>query len=140
MFRIANRRTRELLEVNVNVTLSWLEGEGEDRHRRFYQLPLERESVLFFPLHWTIVHPVDPESPLHGVSHEAFQHADPELLVYLTALDETFSQKVQARTSYRAEEVVWGARFTDILETSHGGRISIDLHRLHDIEPASLPG
>jgi inward rectifier potassium channel len=139
MFRIANRRGNELIEVNVTVTLSLVEGEGASRRRRFYQLPLERTTVTFFPLSWTVVHPVDPRSPLHGLGREELLAADGELLVLLTATDETFSQSVHSRSSYKGEEIVWGARFRDMFHTSPDGRISVDLQHIHDIEPAPLP-
>lgn len=138
MFRLANRRNIELLDVNVVVTLSRFEGEGENRKRRFYELPLARESVRIFPLNWTIVHPMDEQSPLHGTTRESFAASGAEILVLLTATDETFSQIVHARTSYRGEEIVWGAKFSDMFSVSPEGAITVDLHRIHDVEPSAL--
>jgi inward rectifier potassium channel len=139
MFRLANRRSIELLDVNVAVTLSRFEGEGENRKRRFYELALSRESVRIFPLNWTIVHPMDEQSPLHGTTREAFAASGAEILVLLTATDETFSQIVHARTSYTGEEIVWGARFSDMFSVSSEGTITVDLHRIHNVEPSTLP-
>lgn len=139
MFRMANRRSIELLDVKVAVTLSRFEGEGENRKRRFYELQLARESVRFFPLNWTIVHPLDEQSPLYGTTHETFAASDAEILVLLTATDETFSQIVHARTSYAGEEIVWGAKFSDMFSVSPEGKITVNLHRIHDVEPSTVP-
>src|SRR4029434_7705715 len=55
----------------------------------------------------------------------------------LTGVDETYEQTVHARTSYRADEIVWNARFQSVfrgLSSSH--LVSIDVSRLNDIEQA----
>ena len=130
MFRIANERTAQLIEVAATVSLGWKQG----GRRRFHELSLERRRVIFFPLHWVVVHPIDDSSPLQGISEESFRAADPEIVVLLTAVEEDFGQKVHARSSYKADEVVWGAKFSDIY-LKDGGTIGIDLRRLHDIEP-----
>lgn len=89
---------------------------------------------MFFPLHWVVVHPIDSSSPLHGVSREEFIASDPEFLILLTATDDTFSQTVHSRGSYKQDEVVWHARFTDMFMPSKSGRVGIDLRKIHDIE------
>ena len=58
-------------------------------------LPLERNKVVFFPLSWTIVHPIDEASPLAGKSREELERDEAEILVLLTGVDETFEQTVQ---------------------------------------------
>lgn len=135
-FRIANRRTNEVLELGAQVLFSRLE--GAERIRRFYALSLERPKVVFFPLAWTIVHPIDGSSPLRGLSHKDLVDSDAEVLILLTGIDETFSQTVQARSSYKAHEVVWNARFADIYRRPRdGGTLSVDIGRIHEIERLS---
>jgi len=139
MFRIANARRNQLIEVNATVSLGWWEGAEGKEVRRFHELALERRKVVFFPLHWVVVHPIDVKSPLHGVSEERFRASDPELLILLTAVDETFSQTVHARSSYKQEEVVWGARFDDMFVAREDRRIAIDMRRLDRIVKVDLP-
>jgi len=141
MFRIANQRKSQLIEVGAQVIFSRFEESDGRRIRRFYPLALRRQKVSFFPLAWTIVHPIDRESPLAGMTEERCLSADAEFLVLLTATDEIFSQPVHARSSYVAREVVWNARFTDIFDHPVEGRpIGIDISRLHEIEAAEPPG
>jgi inward rectifier potassium channel len=132
MLRIANERTTQLIEVEATVSLNLWQGE----RRKFYELPLERKKVLFFPLHWVIVHPIDERSPLWGMGEADFRGADAEVLVLLTAVEEDFGQTVHARTSYKPAEVVWGARFADLYLRSDDGMLGIDVGRLHEIERA----
>jgi len=140
MFRIANERTSQLFEVEATVVMSRLEGEPSERVRKFNTLTLERSKVMFFPLHWIVVHPINEASPLFGLTAEQLLESEAEFLVLLTAVDETFSQAVHARSSYKAEEVAVGARFADMFQREGEALTGIDLRRIHDIEPASLPG
>jgi inward rectifier potassium channel len=130
MLRIANERATQLIEVEATVSLNRWEG----GRRKFYELALERKKVLFFPLHWVIVHPIDETSPLWGMAEDEFRASDAEVLVLLTAVEEDFGQKVHARTSYKPAEVVWGARFADLYLKSDDGTLGIDVGRLHQIE------
>lgn len=135
MFRIANERTNQLIEVSATVTLNRLEG----GRRRFYELALERRKIIFFPLHWVVVHPIDETSPLANVTHEQFLASDAEILILLTAVEEDFGQTVHARSSYLANEVAWGARFADMYVDADDGAVSVDMRRLHRIEAVPDP-
>jgi inward rectifier potassium channel len=136
-FRIVNGNSNELLDVNATVTFSRIEGQHGKRVRRFYSLSLERDQVRFFPLHWVIVHPIDKESPLYGVTAEDLKESDAEFLVILSGTDETSSQTAHARSSYKYDELVWGAKFSDIFTSGSGG-MGIDVRKLHEIESVSL--
>ncbi|MBI1807428.1 MAG: hypothetical protein HYR76_10305 [Ignavibacteria bacterium] len=133
-FRIANERSNELIEVHATVVLTRNETEGGKTIRKFHPLSLERESVMFFPLHWVIVHPIDGTSPLFRVTKEDFESSDAEIVILLTAVDETFSQTVHSRSSYKHDEIIWRAKFADMFQPADDGMISIDLKKIHDIE------
>jgi inward rectifier potassium channel len=134
MFRLVNVDPSELSGAEIRVNLAWFERVGERRERRFYPLALEREGVEFFTLHWTVVHPIDRNSPLAGVTPEEFREAKAELLVLVTAHEETFSTRVTARTSYLYDEVTWDVRFADMFVDSADGIITVDLERLDRVE------
>ncbi len=139
MLRLANGRSNQLVQVEVRVLLSMARHEGTKRFRVFHELPLERQQVVFFPLTWTVVHPIDPSSPFHGLTQEGFLASDPEVLVLVTAFDEIFSQTVHARTSYKNDEIIWGARFVDPFRRDDDGSLAVDLRKLHDLDEAALP-
>jgi len=134
MFRIANARRGELFDVSVRVIFSWLEGETPTVQRRFETLNLERRRVTFFPLHWTIVHPIDESSPLRDRSPTDLEASHAEFLIQVAATDEIYSEVVRARSSYVADEIVWDQKFASILETTEDGVIGIDLRRIHELE------
>jgi len=138
MFRLANLRNHDLTDVHAIVSLARWVDEGGTRRRRFDQLALERDYIIFMPLHWVVVHPITGASPLHGLTAESFAAADPEVVCLITADDETFAQTVHARTSYDKSDVVWGARFRDMY-VSDTDRVTIDLGRLDEIEALPAP-
>ena len=114
MFRIANQRSTQIIELEATVVFSQMVDENGQRLRRFHGLELERAKVVFFPMAWTVVHPIDENSPLHGLTSEACLSSDAEILVLLKGIDETFSQTVHARSSFKADEIEWSQKFTDI--------------------------
>jgi inward rectifier potassium channel len=134
MFRVANERSNQLTDVQARVILSRLEGPEGARARRFYKLDLERPGVVFFPLHWVVVHAIDETSPLFGVTAEEFAAHDSEVLILLSAMDETFFQTVHVRSSYKAHEVAWNMKFVDMFLRAEDGIVGIDMRKLHDLE------
>ena len=145
-FRVANARSNELIEISAKVMVSRFEDIEGVRTRRYYPLSLERDGVVFLPLTWTVVHPIDEASPLHGETAESLRNSQAEVLVLLKAFDEIFSTIVQTRTSYTMDEVVWGARFANAFMLSaaenftdsarKGKKVSVDMKVFDKIEPA----
>ncbi len=135
MFRITNARKAQLIAVEAKVNLSLYEGGNGPTNRRFHQLKLERSRVDVFPLSWTIVHPIDEDSPLYGYTPEQLKQTDAEFVILLTAIDETSAQMVHTRSSYKCGELAWNAKFSNIYEPiAEHEPITIDVGRLHDIE------
>ena len=133
MFRLANERSSQLIEVRATVVFSRMVKSPEGRKtRKFDPLNLEREKVMFFPLHWTVVHPITTESPLFGATAASLVDAEAEIFILMTAFDEASSQNVHSRTSYKAEEVLFGSRYKDMF-IGKGGHPTIDLAVLSEV-------
>ena len=136
MFRITNARSNQLMELEAKVQFTRLDDSG----RRYTQLKLERTKVVFFPLSWTIVHPIDESSPLWGVSEDQLLAMDAEVLILLSGYDETFAQQVHTRSSYKASEIVWNARFKNIFDAkSTEGDVALEVSRVHEYELLDVP-
>jgi len=145
-FRVANARSNELIEISAKVMLSRFEDVDGARTRRYYPLSLERDGVVFLPLTWTVVHPIDEASPLHGETAESLRDSQAEFLVLLKAFDEIFSTIVQTRVSYTMDEVIWNARFANAFmlgaaagfaeSARRGKKVAVDMRQFDKIEPA----
>jgi inward rectifier potassium channel len=135
MFRIVNLRSSQLLQVEVEVIFSRMENDGENRIRRYQKLHLERDKVMFFPLHWTIVHYIDEESPLRTLTAHDLENSEAEFMILVNAVDETYAQTVYSRSSYRCQEIVWGAKFKNMFHEEKGkGVAGVITDRLHEYE------
>jgi len=131
-FRIANQRSNVLTDVQADILLMTVEKDGSGQlQRNFVELPLERKSVFFLALTWTIVHPiVDDTSPLWGKTAADLERLQAELLILIRGYDDSFTQVVNTRYSYRWNEVEWSARFTPAFDVSPAGHLVLDLDRI----------
>jgi inward rectifier potassium channel len=135
MFRISNARHNQIIELEAQLHFSCILEKDGKRKREFHRLNLERNSVPFFPLSWTIVHPIDKDSPIYNMNHDDLLQSEAEFMILLTGMDDTFNQTVFSRSSYKAAEMIFNARFNKIYETDGaGGTVTIDISRLSEIE------
>ncbi len=135
MIRMANMRANRIVEANIHVVFTRNETtiEGESI-RRFHDLVMTRNRSAMFAFSWTAVHRIVEDSPLFGQTHDSLANSQPEIIVSITGLDETFSQTVHARHTYRLDEIIWGARFADVLTLDPDGSRSIDYTRFDEVE------
>ena len=134
MFRIINERSSELIDLNVDITLSRIETLADGKKtRKYYPLKLERDHVNLLPISWTVVHPIVADSPLYGQTTNDLQIADAEILIFVRAIDETFFQPVHLRYSYRFTEIIWNAKFRPMFDIgpSAGKPLRIDVKNIH---------
>ncbi len=139
MFRMYNGRKSQLIEVGAQVMFSRIVNDDGRAVRKFDLLELERKRVAFLPLAWTVVHPIDENSPLHGLTENDLKWSDAEVLILLSATDETFLQTVHMRSSYKPEQIMTGYKFTSIYnEMQEDEPISINVRKLSEVEPAQI--
>ncbi|MDC6365792.1 MULTISPECIES: ion channel [Flavobacteriaceae] len=135
MFRITNPQSNQLLEMDVQINLAMQRKNSELRD--FFSLELERSSVAFMPYMWTIVHPISDKSPLYGMSKDEILQKDAEFIIAIKAFDESSSQTVYSRSSYKANEIKWGEKFVYAVKREDGGLI-IDVGKIDVTEKANL--
>jgi inward rectifier potassium channel len=135
MFRLANERRSHIVEAELHVVLARNEVtvEGESV-RRFYDLELARRRNATFALSWTAIHPIDARSPLHGQTAEQLRAANIEVIASVMGLDDTTLQTIHARSSYRFDELRFGARFHDIIVQLPDGRRAVDYACFHQVD------
>ncbi|MEP6923330.1 MAG: ion channel [Pyrinomonadaceae bacterium] len=139
MFRLANQRSNQLFEVRAQVLFARFINENGKTVRRFDALNLERPSVSFMPLSWTIVHPIDENSPMFDLKDDDLRKADAEFIILLTANDETFAQTVHTRSSFKPDEIEWNSKFRDLYVRGEGiEKITIDIRKLSKTEKIEI--
>ena len=134
MFRLANLRKNILISLSIEVIFSYNETIDGKPVRRFFPLELERKQVSILTLSWTIVHPLDENSPLSGMTQDELQRTEAGFSILLKAFDDTFSQTVHSRAAYYYPDMVWDVKFTPTFERDEDGKIVLDLSKLHEYQ------
>jgi inward rectifier potassium channel len=135
MLRVGNERGNSILEATIRVSMIKTEVTKEGhKFYRMYDLRLSRERSPAMARSWTVLHPIERDSPLFGATPESVLKDEIELVVSLVGTDDTSLQPVHARKRYTDHEIIWGARHADILTEDGGGNLILDVRRFHDIQ------
>jgi inward rectifier potassium channel len=132
-FRMVNRRANSLMELEAKVMLMTVDSVDGKLQRNYKLLRLERPGVLFLPLSWTVVHPIDEDSPLWGKTAEDLAAVQAEVLILIKGYDDTFSQTVLSRHSYRHDEIVWNRRFAPAFFVDDDGDLVLELKKVGEM-------
>lgn len=153
MFRVGDVRKSQILEAVVRVHLFRKRTTREGLELPFYQqkLPvgidwscdesLLEDSTIFLILPLTIVHVIDENSPLYEMRPKDVLNCDFEIVVVLEGTIEATSMLVQAKTSYIADEILWGHEFVSTTDENRwrSGRYRVDFSVFDDTRPVSTP-
>lgn len=134
MLRLANSKESQIIDVVADVFFTYIENENGESKRKYFNLPLEISKINILATSWTLVHPLDKDSPIAHFIKEDYLNKEAEILIQLQGFDVTYNQMVNTRTSYKAEELIWGAKFKRIFNSDINGVPTIDLNELSTFE------
>ena len=144
MFRFVNYKNNHSLtnvDVKVNVGMK-VQTDGTFAYQ-YYTLSLERDKVESLPMSWTVVHPIDENSPFNGFTHEDMRAADVEIFAQIRGFDDVFSDQVQQRSSYTYHEILFNRKFSKMFRESEDGMTTIlELDKLsnhHEVPIQTVP-
>ena len=127
MFRVANERRKTILEARIQAYLAIDERTSEGhRMRRLHPLTLNRDRSPLFLLTWTVMHPIDQHSPLHGRSPRELAASGADIVVSFSGIDETLERPIHAHHNYPISQVLFGQGFVDMMHEADGEGQSID--------------
>jgi len=134
MIRVGNERGNAILEATIRVALIRTERLKEGSvFYRLIDLELTRDRSPAMSRSWTVMHPIDAESPLYGVTPESAAKDEVEILANVVGTDDTSLQPVHARRTYVDKEILWGARHADVLSEDKDGRLVLDIREFHNV-------
>ena len=126
--------------MEVQLTMAITSEENGKLKDKFFSLDMEISKINALALSWTIVHPIIETSPFYGLTKEDIAAADIEIMVFVKAFDEVFSNNVVARTSYVSNEIVWGAKFNMMYHPSaNKNKTILDMDKINDFNSVPLP-
>ena len=136
MFKIVNMRDNVLLKSKVNVYLALDKEDGEHSFiKQYYQLNLEVDNIMFFPLTWTLVHKITDDSPLFGLSLDNIKKRNGEVLVLIETFDETYSQDIVKKHSYAHEDWLENVKFEGNFRPNEKGELVLYIDELSKVVP-----
>ncbi len=139
MFRVAPYKNNSLTDVEAKVTLGMVVEENGKKANRFFPLELEFARANALSLNWTIVHPITENSPLYNFTPEDYANANGEIVVFIKAFDDMFSNTVVDRSSYTLNEVVVGVKFVPMYHRNSAGKKTVlDLEKLNVFTKADI--
>jgi inward rectifier potassium channel len=139
MCRLVPYKNTHLTDAEAKLTLGVSVEENGKPVNRFFPLKLEIAQINALNLSWTLVHAIDDQSPLYNLSMEDLQRSKAEVLVFLKAFDETFSNTIVARTSYISSEIAFGEKFIPMYHRSQNGSSTVlELDKLNDTEQIDI--
>ena len=140
MFRMVPYTRNYLVNVEVRITLALQVVEHGEQKNRFYNMPLDIARANTMTANWTLVHVINEESPIYGLSKEDLANAHAEMLVFVQGFDESFANTVISRTSYTHEELVFGAKFVPMYHPNEDNtKTLLFLDKLDAYETVNLP-
>jgi inward rectifier potassium channel len=135
-FRIANQRQNSIMELEAKVMLMVVDECSGGLKRDYHVLELAIPGIYFFPLTWTIVHPINEGSPLYQKTADDLKRLQIEVLILIKGFDETFGQVVHSRHSYTHEEVVWGGSFAPAFHVDQEGDLVLNVDSVGRLKEA----
>ncbi|QAY96955.1 hypothetical protein CWB41_15445 [Methylovirgula ligni] len=140
MIRIGNGRAHAMAETKAQLSALINEWTTEGQFfRRIYDLRLSRAHIPVFPLTWTLMHPIDAESPLYNYDAENFSKFVSRLFLSIEARDPMLSAHVYDGKDYAPEEILFGQRYADAVAIDDQGRTIADLSRIGWTENENAP-
>jgi len=87
-------------------------------------------SLPLLGLPWTVIHPIDKNSPLFGLSLQDMEWENGEVIGILEGCDEICAKNYQARWSYKACDIRENHEFVPCVKRDDCGFFSVDFGRL----------
>jgi hypothetical protein len=139
MIRLTPFKNTNFTDAEAKITLGMSVEENGKLVNKFYSLDLEMEKINALSLSWTLVHPINEESPLFQFTKDDFANTNGEIVVFVKTFDDMFSNTVAIRTSYTFEEVIYGAKFEPMYTRSNdNSKTVLNLDKLNSYDSVSL--
>lgn len=136
MFRMVNSRDNILLKSKVNAIFIIDKAEGADPfNKKYHNLELQLDTILFFPFSWTIVHKIEESSPLFNLTVKDLKERHAELIVLFETFDETFGQEMIQKHSYADEQWLENVKFDMIYGPNKNGILEIQVKNIDQVSP-----
>ncbi|KAF0686164.1 Aste57867_22016 [Aphanomyces stellatus] len=124
VFRVANATrssdvTRDvIMDASFSLHLMRIEKSvsADKLVMRQYPLTLLQSNYITFRMAMALVHVIDVDSPLHGLTQDTLLQSEMIFQVSMTGVDSTLQDTVIERRLYTVEMIRWGEKFAEMLD------------------------
>jgi inward rectifier potassium channel len=135
-FRVGNEHRSTVLDAHLSLTMTRLEHTKEGvSFYRTYDLPLVRDHNPLLTRTWTVMHRIDPSSPLHGCDAASNERHEVEVGGFLRGVDDTTHTPIFSYHRFDASHIRYGYRHVDVLSIAPDGNLMLDQRNFDRIEP-----
>jgi inward rectifier potassium channel len=136
MIRIVNARSTVMVSASARMFALLSEQTAEGQFfRRIHDVPLIQAQLPLFIMPWTLMHRIDRNSPLHGITPEALAGSDTRIFLTVTGHDRALATEVQDMGDYTAEHILFGQRYADSVTLDEKGNATADISLISALEP-----
>ena len=135
MFRVANERDGRIFDAHFSVAyVRRVIAEDGTSTVRLLDLKLRKPVAPILSLSWNVVHVIDEDSPLYGVTAEILAAEGGALTVNVSGVDEAVATSIYVNQVYNCDEIIVDACLVDVLTQDEQGFIQVLYDRFHDYE------
>ena len=132
MMRVVPYKNNNLTDAEARLSVGLTLEENGIATNKFFLMDLEYSRVNALTLSWTIVHPINEESPFYKFTKDDYENSTGEILVFIKAFDDMFSNTVVSRSSYTLKEIILGAKFLPMYhKNEESDKTILDLDQLN---------
>lgn len=138
MFRLINERSNYIVHAKVKAVLAidHITPEGIPI-KKLFDIDLERSESPLISITWSVLHTIDENSPLHGLTIEELQERRAMFIVSLKGIDDTFNQTIHSKHYYSWEDIVFNRHFVNMIisENNELHMPEVDWNNFHKLTP-----
>lgn len=139
MFRICPYKNTNLTDVEVKITLAYQLEENGEKINKFFPLSLDIEKINALTLSWTLVHEINEDSPLFGLTADDYKTNSGEIIILAKSFEDMFCTTVFKRSSYVFSDVIYGAKFLPMFSRNNdNSKTILHVDQLNSFEKVDL--
>ncbi|MBL4622505.1 MAG: hypothetical protein JKY89_08910 [Immundisolibacteraceae bacterium] len=135
MFRVANERDGRIFDAHFSVSyVRTVIGADGSSSVRLLDLELRKAVAPVLSLSWNVVHEINADSPLYGMTSELLAAEDGALTVNVSGVDDEVAATIHVNQVYGVDQIIVDARLVDVLTQDENGITQVLYDRFHDYE------
>lgn len=133
-FKISNKRNSNIINADLKVSmLKLVINPDGTKLKKIFDMKLLRHEIPTFVLTFTAEHVIDEFSPFYGETHQSLLEKEALVSIIITGVDEVTSQTIHSKYYYAFDDIMWNAKFADVIFKDEFGQSYLDYRNFDKI-------